>query len=166
MGGSGSSRWRGHIRKTETDECFRLSVSPYRPKLRKIDRDSYSYTIHAYSWILTGRSIPQIKLDIGYSGSSISAWLRYDIARMDNSTTFERYSIGPAWTQLKKNLKQWWWICPVCQHRCVHLYLPPGESLFACRRCHNLAYPSQHHANWWKEFLQSLDRPVLAYDDH
>jgi len=36
----------------------------------------------------------------------------------------------------------WRMTCPGCRRRCSVLYLPPGESRFACRLCHNLAYRS------------------------
>src|SRR3954453_6329383 len=37
-----------------------------------------------------------------------------------------------------------WFICPRCVKRVRMLYLPPGGGRFACRRCHDLAYSSQH----------------------
>ena len=36
-----------------------------------------------------------------------------------------------------------WFICPACQNRVGKLYLPPGEVVFLCRKCHNLAYRAQ-----------------------
>ena len=41
----------------------------------------------------------------------------------------------------------WWMSCPAqingeaCSRRSGTLYLPPGEQFFACRHCHDLAYP-------------------------
>lgn len=36
-----------------------------------------------------------------------------------------------------------WFICPACQNRVGKLYLPPGEVVFLCRKCHNLGYRAQ-----------------------
>ncbi len=36
-----------------------------------------------------------------------------------------------------------WFICPACQNRVGKLYLPPGEAVFLCRKCHDLAYRAQ-----------------------
>ncbi|MCK4850442.1 MAG: hypothetical protein KAT11_03775 [Phycisphaerae bacterium] len=36
-----------------------------------------------------------------------------------------------------------WFICPACQNRVGKLYLPPGEAVFLCRTCHDLAYRAQ-----------------------
>jgi hypothetical protein len=35
-----------------------------------------------------------------------------------------------------------WLLCPRCFKRVAKLYRPPGEVLFACRRCHQLTYRS------------------------
>jgi len=36
-----------------------------------------------------------------------------------------------------------WFICPACQKRVGKLYLPSGEAVFLCRKCHDLAYRAQ-----------------------
>ena len=36
-----------------------------------------------------------------------------------------------------------WFICPACQNRVGKLYLPSGEAVFLCRKCHDLAYRTQ-----------------------
>jgi len=36
-----------------------------------------------------------------------------------------------------------WFLCPGCRRRARKLYLPPGEPVFLCRECHNLAYRAQ-----------------------
>ncbi len=36
-----------------------------------------------------------------------------------------------------------WFICPACLNRVGKLYLPPGEVVFLCRKCHDLAYRAQ-----------------------
>ncbi len=36
-----------------------------------------------------------------------------------------------------------WFICPACRRRVGKLYLPPGEAVFLCRKCHGLGYRQQ-----------------------
>jgi hypothetical protein len=36
-----------------------------------------------------------------------------------------------------------WFVCPACQNRVGKLYLPVGEAVFLCRKCHDLAYRAQ-----------------------
>jgi hypothetical protein len=37
----------------------------------------------------------------------------------------------------------YWFLCPGCERRKRKLYLPSGEVVFLCRKCHNLAYRAQ-----------------------
>lgn len=36
-----------------------------------------------------------------------------------------------------------WFLCPHCLKTCRKLYLPPRETLFLCRTCHDLTYESR-----------------------
>jgi len=36
-----------------------------------------------------------------------------------------------------------WFVCPGCGNRVGKLYLPAGEVVFFCRKCHDLAYRAQ-----------------------
>jgi hypothetical protein len=47
-----------------------------------------------------------------------------------------------------------WFICPACQQRVGKLYLPAGEAVFLCRKCHDLAYRAQQ--------LRAFKKPVKA----
>jgi hypothetical protein len=52
---------------------------------------------------------------------------------------------------------RYWFICPLsvngrsCNRRVAILYLPPGESYYGCRHCHNLTYRSR------KEHSKTVD---------
>lgn len=37
----------------------------------------------------------------------------------------------------------YWFLCPGCGRRKRKLYLPSGEAVFLCRKCHDLAYRIQ-----------------------
>lgn len=47
-----------------------------------------------------------------------------------------------------------WFICPACRSRAGKLYLPSGEAVFLCRKCHDLAYRAQQ--------LRAFKRPEKA----
>ncbi len=49
-----------------------------------------------------------------------------------------------------------WFICPGCGNRVGKLYLPVGEAVFLCRKCHNLAYRAQQ--------LRAFKKPEKARD--
>lgn len=38
---------------------------------------------------------------------------------------------------------RYWWLCPACGGRVTTLYLPPGVSAPACRRCYRLTYKTR-----------------------
>lgn len=45
-------------------------------------------------------------------------------------------------------------LCPACGNRCTKLYLPPNDSILACRTCWDLPYRSQHtpkKVQFWKK---------------
>ena len=71
-----------------------------------------------------------------------------------------------------------WFICPACQNRVGKLYLPTGEAVFLCRKCHDLGYRAQQlrafrkpgktedrprkrkptEKDWMKRFLAYLEK--------
>ena len=71
-----------------------------------------------------------------------------------------------------------WFVCPACQNRVGKLYLPSGEAVFLCRKCHDLAYRAQQmrafrkpdkvgdkprkkkstQEDWMKRFLAYLEK--------
>ena len=68
------------------------------------------------------------------------------------------YTLTDRWTKEKKTIenwvmiestqcfyggKRWWFLCPNCERRCRVLYLPPDQTYFSCRICHNLCYRSE-----------------------
>ena len=55
-----------------------------------------------------------------------------------------------------------WFICPACQNRVGKLYLPSGEVVFLCRKCHDLAYQAQQLRAFRKPDSDSLDIAALA----
>ena len=50
-----------------------------------------------------------------------------------------------------------WFICPACRRRVGKLYLPSGEAVFLCRKCHDLAYRAQQ--------LRAFKKPEKATEE-
>ena len=45
---------------------------------------------------------------------------------------------------------RYWLTCPFCGSKAAKLYLPPSETEFACRSCHDLVYQSQRESSWMR----------------
>lgn len=69
-----------------------------------------------------------------------------------------RYSQDIAVVSTASNLEGFvrWFICPACQNRVGKLYLPSGEAVFLCRKCHGLAYRAQQLRAFRKPARQRL----------
>ena len=52
--------------------------------------------------------------------------------------------------------KRYWFRCPLCKRRCLELFLPLGEKVFACRLCYKLTYLSCLSSNK-KDVLPDFD---------
>jgi hypothetical protein len=65
-----------------------------------------------------------------------------------------------------------WFSCPACNKRVRKLYLPPGQTVFRCRHCHNLTYQSrQKEPNIWRKgreetpkLLEVLANPRMGFE--
>ncbi len=54
-----------------------------------------------------------------------------------------------------------YFLCPSCGHRARSIHMPPGETGFGCRQCHDLTYRSQQETRtiWSRLFPRQDDRP-------
>ena len=52
----------------------------------------------------------------------------------------KEYPVALQWTACHLGGRRLWFLCPCCQRRVAVLW---GGSIYACRHCHKLAYPSQ-----------------------
>ena len=68
--------------------------------------------------------------------------LDYRHCRNNDNWVSENYPIKLSWSDCNVGGKRPWFLCPArgCGKRVAILY---GGSIFACRHCYNLAYPSQ-----------------------
>jgi hypothetical protein len=144
MGSKNSGRWLGSGKKTSVEQCLRLTVSNFR--------DSGIISGKAddvvYSW-KTGEA-EQDKATVrvrvaSLSSTRIVACLAYTVHLEGKSHEInETIHLTKA---ARSNGANWWFQCPAqvdgvgCSRKVAILYLPPGEQFFACKHCHDLAYP-------------------------
>jgi hypothetical protein len=89
--------------------------------------------------------------------------LTYTIGRAGGEKTTLDYVVPLVTTALVSGGRRWWFLCPACRRgeapcrrRVAKLYLPPGSRIFACRRCHDLAYTSSRESRRWDSAFASL----------
>jgi len=144
MGSNKSGGWLGPDKKTSVEQCLRLTVSDLRESgiiSGKVDKVVYSWrtgeeetdvaTVRVH---VTSRSSTQMSINLAYT------------VHVDGKSHEVNESIYLA--KAARNAGgNWWMSCPAqvngetCSRRSGTLYLPPGEQFFACRHCHDLAYP-------------------------
>jgi hypothetical protein len=144
MGGRGSSRWHGHLKKDTVEDClFPLNVN------RMVQEGVIRMGAHSSaSWVWIDVKTGEEKSRIGYRVDcrdpfSCWLWLYYTIIRtLTGEEKNVDYKIGLQTTVPHFGGIRWWFSCPICGRRAAKLYVPPGASIFACRQCHRLTYDS------------------------
>jgi len=133
MGGIGSGR-RWHFHANKTIEEFRsLDV-------RRLQRDGYlkPNLSFGWQWSRNGERVAWINVRTDFDRIVL------DYRHRSNGKEWkdESYPVLLQWTLCNFGGKRPWFICPVsgCGRRVAILY---GGRIFACRHCHQLAYPSQ-----------------------
>ena len=132
MGGIGSGR-RNQSGNCTTDEYRRLDV-------RRWQRDGFLAPGRTFGWEWTrnGETTASIQVRID-QGQAI---LSYRRRSSGGDWRHENYPVQLDWTPCTYGGQRAWFLCPAngCGKRVAVLY---GGGIFACRRCHRLAYPSQ-----------------------
>src|SRR5829696_6492784 len=111
MGGFGSGRWNNTPTRRQADGSFRLPAPP--------------------AWMIAeGSGVwrwPKFGFFVRFDlEETASACLRYPTGRA-------RQSVGVESTPANLGGSRHWWLCPLCDRRCLKLYLPPRSDYFACR---------------------------------
>lgn len=137
MGGLGSGR-RWHYGAKET-------INDYRSiDVRSWQRDGLLKPKQAFRWQWSsgGEVLASIRVRTDY-GRVI---LNYSHRSQGNDWQEENYSVNLTWTPCNFGGERPWFLCPVvgCGRRVAILY---GGRIFACRHCHQLAYPSQRESS-------------------
>jgi len=133
MGGYGSGRRWGSSKYTTSDyRC--LDVRRWqRDRLLVVGR------YFGWQWSRDGEVVASISVRTEPAKVILSYRHRRDDAEPWQS---KEYPVFLEWTRCNYGGSRAWFICPAsgCGRRVAILYL---SSIFACRHCHQLAYPSQ-----------------------
>lgn len=126
MGGYGSGRSSG---RPTTGGFRRLDV-------RRWNREGFfagGPRCGTWTWSREG----EVMASIGYQATRAAVTLDYK-----SNGEPQRYTVSLEWTPCHYGGARPWFRCPAsgCGRRCAVLY---GGRIFACRRCHGLAYESQ-----------------------
>lgn len=125
---------------------------------KKVDFDKDSSGNITWS----GRTGEQLAA-IGYDLNPVRGIrLYYSITKKSTGiTTYYDYSTPCEATPCHFGGQRWWFRCPACSRRCRILYLPFDGSMFACRQCHRLTYPSQQE---YKSLASRTIEALFSYN--
>ena len=135
MGGTGSGR---PATKTCTDRMRSLDV-------RVIARSGYLQPGNSVSWKWMRDGTQHVSAYIDVDVEDDKVLLNYRQRTMGGAWVPMRYAVNIDWTACNFGGRRAWWQCPApgCSRRVAVLY---GGTMFACRRCHELAYRCQREA--------------------
>ena len=140
MGGSGSTRWRGHRAKRRVEDALVLDA-------RSLVREAaitQSDTAGSLRWLesTTGTVIAEGVFWLETEGNERCLCLRYAPGgRIGEPKEFvTRVSLVTS----KQHFGgvRYWLICPICEDKAHKLYLTTENTFFRCRRCSELTYKS------------------------
>jgi hypothetical protein len=156
MGGRGSGRWRGYLKKDTVEDCLSLSISAFR----QAGANPRNFNQGSLVWTARIPNVPpraSATFRLQPIGEKVILQLYFLLP--DN----KRYS--PPAIELKTTDPyfgglRWWFTCPLtangksCQRRVTKLYFPFGAFAFGCRNCYCLTYESaQTHDKRLKTIL-------------
>jgi hypothetical protein len=149
MGGVGSTRWLLYTKKTTVEACRVLDIRSWtrtrlvQPNVRQ-----------AGAWVWVDAANAPIAA-IGYvvdTTDMVTPWVEITYTTMP-ARVHVRYTIALATIAVHRGGIRWAWRCPLvrdgvaCTQRVERVYLPPGRTYFACRRCHDLVYRSSQEGH-------------------
>jgi len=156
MGGSGSTRWGLHNKKTQVEDCRKLTIYSFKPYLQA----DYQGSVR---WRLGDRETGSIGYRVVGGESPDGIQLNYTITgRHTGKKADYDYFIRLQTTPLPWGGVRYWFTCPLvinnrsCRRRVGVLYLPPGGRYFGCRYCYNLTYRSCQESGQFDTLYASL----------
>lgn len=131
MGGYGSGRWRCHTPRETVDRSLTLDANQLM--LRGIVRAGAD----GGGVLRCGEGGLRYHVTTGNDSGGLA--IVYGVEGQVIAQRIDLESSRPPLGGLR-----WWFLCPLtdCGRRVVTLHLPPGQSRFACRSCHDLTYAS------------------------
>lgn len=149
MGGSGSGNWYRWSTKSTTADYWKFQISGLKKYglLKAPTKASGSWV-----WSQDGEQ----KSSVSYEINTLDEYSPYLRVHYTNTKTQEKhdYKINLSTTSLNYGGKRWWFHCPArgCGKRVGVLYL---ATIFACRHCYNLAYPTQNESPAYRILSQA-----------
>lgn len=136
MGGPGSGRHWHWGAKDTTGDYQSLDV-------RRLQRDGFLEPHRSYGWQWSRNGEATGTINIRTEPDRII--LNYRHRSTGANWEQKDYPVYLDWTECNLGGKRPWFLCPArnCGRRVAKLY---GGGIFACRHCHQLAYPSQREA--------------------
>ncbi|MGZ8907611.1 MAG: hypothetical protein ACXW1U_18040 [Methylobacter sp.] len=133
MGGIGSGR-KGHFDAKETTSDYR------RLDIQRWQRDRLLEPGRTFGWQWSHRGETIASINVTTEHHRVI--LAYRHRRGGGEWKDECYPVAINWTPCHYGGKRAWFLCPArgCGRRVAVLY---GGTIFACRHCYRLAYPSQ-----------------------
>jgi hypothetical protein len=172
MGGYGSTRWLGHTKKTQVEECRKFDMKSFKPYLipgrsgRWVWWDAY-----------TGKENASIGYRVLGDDSPTGIKLSYTLHKWSGEDLDLDYVVRLTTTPLPWGGVRYWFVCPLivngiaCNRRVAILYLPPGGNYYGCRHCYDLTYKSSQEGVEFKSLYQMLalqmqdEYPGLTWKD-
>ena len=138
MGGLGSGRQWYYGAKDTTDDHRKLDV-------RRLHRDGLLKSNQTYSWQWSRNG--EVTSSIQIRTESDQIVLKYRHRSGSEEWQDRHYPVELNWSDCAFGGQRPWFICPArgCGRRVALLY---SGSIFACRHCHQLAYPSQREVGY------------------
>jgi hypothetical protein len=155
MGGYGSTRWLGHTKKTQVEECSKICMKDFKKYL-------YPGYFGTLRWYIGERETRSLGFRVVGVNMPNTIWLDYTITRWGGEKVELDYPIRLTSTPLPWGGVRHWFVCPLslngiaCNRRVGCLYLPPGENYFGCRHCYDLTYRSSQEGVEFKSLYQML----------
>jgi hypothetical protein len=103
---------------------------------------------------------------ITWTASAAGLWLSYTITPWNGKKQDYSYQVRISYTELPSGGRRAWFHCPAagCGRRCKILYMPPAAHIFACRRCHDLAYTAQQDRSELGKRDDFMEREIRSYE--
>lgn len=139
MGGFGSSRWGKYRKRRAVDHATVLDVNwllrlmglaPGKKALSTLRWDALGFP----NSIATSKVLVDL---VDTENATIALVTRFD--EIEGESVQE---IKVEFTRICSGGLRPWLFCPKCSRRGTRLYMPPDESQFLCRDCHDLTYRS------------------------
>jgi len=120
--------------RSTVEKTYRLDIKQFT---RDVQFDLGGHLV--CTWTAGGEKIASIRMNLVEDG----LWFDYRQTDQQGNQEDVSYMVGLKTTACNFGGSRYWFVCPECNGGCRILYLPYTGGTFACRKCHNLIYPSQ-----------------------